>query len=137
MDTANISDIHFAILRYFNVSGADPLGRSGQLGENSTHLIRVSTEVALGKRAGMSVYGTDYKTPDGTCIRDFIHVSDLADAYILALEYLSSNCKKHNTELWLWSEDIPFGRFLILWKNWWEKRLTLKMMRGGVETLGS
>ncbi len=93
MDTAHISDIHFAILRYFNVSGADPLGRSGQLGENSTHLIRVSTEVALGKRAGMSVYGTDYKTPDGTCIRDFIHVSDLADAHILALEYLSSNCK--------------------------------------------
>ena len=92
-DTAHISNMNFAILRYFNVSGADPSGRSGQLGENSTHLIRVSTEVALGKRDGMSVYGTDYKTPDGTCIRDFVHVSDLADAHVLALEYLSSNCK--------------------------------------------
>lgn len=93
MDTAHISEMHFAILRYFNVSGADPSGRSGQLGKNSTHLIRVSTEVALGKRDGMSVYGTDYQTPDGTCIRDFIHVSDLADAHVLALKYLSSNCK--------------------------------------------
>lgn len=75
-------------LRYFNVAGADPEGRAGQRGPQSTHLIRVATEVALGTRERMSVFGDDYDTRDGTCERDFIHVSDLADAHVAALEYL-------------------------------------------------
>ena len=78
----------YAALRYFNVAGADPDGRSGQIGPNTTHLIRVACELATGKREKMFVYGTDYDTPDGTCIRDFIHVSDVANAHVLALRYL-------------------------------------------------
>lgn len=75
-------------LRYFNVAGADPAGRTGQRGRQSTHLIRVAIEVALGLRERMSVFGQDYDTRDGTCERDFIHVSDLADAHVAALDYL-------------------------------------------------
>lgn len=77
-------------LRYFNVAGADPAGRTGQRGRQSTHLIRVAIEVALGLRERMSVFGQDYDTRDGTCERDFIHVSDLADAHVAALDYLLS-----------------------------------------------
>jgi UDP-glucose 4-epimerase len=76
------------ILRYFNVAGADPQLRVGQSTKGATHLIKVAVETALGKRAGMAVYGTDYNTPDGTCIRDFIHVCDLVDAHRDALAYL-------------------------------------------------
>ncbi len=76
------------ILRYFNVAGADPEGRSGQCTPNATHLIKVACQALSGKRAGIAVYGTDYSTPDGTCIRDYIHVSDLADAHVLALQNL-------------------------------------------------
>ncbi len=75
-------------LRYFNVAGADPAGRSGQSGARATHLIKIACEVAVGARAGMEIYGTDYDTPDGTCIRDYIHVSDLADAHLKALDHL-------------------------------------------------
>ncbi|MDF2764194.1 MAG: galE [Rhodospirillales bacterium] len=75
-------------LRYFNVAGADPAGRTGQAGPKATHLIKVACEVAVGSRDGMDVYGTDYETPDGTCIRDYIHVSDLADAHLKALDHL-------------------------------------------------
>jgi UDP-glucose 4-epimerase len=75
-------------LRYFNVAGADPAGRSGQSTRNATHLIKVACEAALGERAKVDVYGTDYPTPDGTGIRDYIHVSDLVDAHLKALEYL-------------------------------------------------
>ena len=75
-------------LRYFNVAGADPALRTGQRGPQSTHLIRVAIETALGLRERMSVFGTDYDTRDGTCERDFIHVSDLATAHIAALDYL-------------------------------------------------
>ena len=75
-------------LRYFNVAGADPAGRTGQRGPQSTHLIRVAIEVALGLRERMSVFGRDYDTRDGTCERDFIHVSDLADAHVAAPDYL-------------------------------------------------
>jgi UDP-glucose 4-epimerase len=78
----------YAALRYFNVAGADPSGRSGQSAERATHLIKVACEVALGKRSQMEVFGTDYPTPDGTCIRDYIHVSDLAAAHLDALRYL-------------------------------------------------
>ena len=79
---------NYAALRYFNVSGADPQGRAGQIGKGSTHLIKVAVEAAVGKRDHVAVYGTDYPTPDGSCIRDYIHVSDLADAHVAALERL-------------------------------------------------
>jgi UDP-glucose 4-epimerase len=75
-------------LRYFNVAGADPQGRSGQSTPRATHLIKVASEAALGKRDRLDVFGSDYDTPDGTCIRDYIHVSDLARAHLLALDYL-------------------------------------------------
>ena len=74
------------ILRYFNVAGADPKGRSGQSTQRATHLIKTAVEVAIGKRDKITVFGTDYPTPDGTCIRDYIHVSDLARAHVLALD---------------------------------------------------
>jgi UDP-glucose 4-epimerase len=78
----------YIALRYFNVAGADPAGRTGQAGPKATHLIKVACEVAAGVRAAMDIYGTDYETPDGTCIRDYIHVSDLADAHLKALDHL-------------------------------------------------
>lgn len=77
-----------AVLRYFNVAGADPEGRTGQSTRNATHLIKIGVEAALGKRAGASVFGTDYDTPDGTGVRDYIHVMDLAEAHVLALSRL-------------------------------------------------
>jgi UDP-glucose 4-epimerase len=76
------------ILRYFNVAGADPQGRTGQSTKGATHLIKVAVETALGRRPKMDVFGTDYETPDGTCIRDYIHVSDLVRAHSDALAYL-------------------------------------------------
>jgi UDP-glucose 4-epimerase len=87
-DTAAAHPLNFGALRYFNVAGADPQGRSGQSGVGATHLIKVAVEAALGKREAVSVYGTDYATPDGTGVRDYIHVSDLAAAHVLALEAL-------------------------------------------------
>ncbi|MDV7341620.1 UDP-glucose 4-epimerase GalE [Terasakiella sp. A23] len=92
-DCACHGDFNFAILRYFNVAGADPQGRTGQAGPNSTHLIRVACEAALGKREGMEIYGDDYETHDGTCIRDYIHVSDLASAHVKALNYINQEKK--------------------------------------------
>ena len=79
---------NYAALRYFNVAGADPLGRAGESTVGTTHLVKIAAEAALGKRAGISVFGTDYATPDGTGVRDYIHVSDLAAAHVLALEAL-------------------------------------------------
>ena len=76
------------ILRYFNVAGADPQLRTGQSTAGATHLIKVAVECALGKRSKIDVFGTDYPTPDGTCIRDYIHVTDLARAHADALAYL-------------------------------------------------
>lgn len=78
----------FTTLRYFNVSGSDPRGRTGQSTQGATHLIKVACETATGKRPALSVFGTDYPTPDGTCIRDYIHVSDLAVVHRLALKRL-------------------------------------------------
>ncbi|MBK0398689.1 UDP-glucose 4-epimerase GalE [Limibaculum sp. M0105] len=75
-------------LRYFNVAGADPAGRAGQSTPRATHLIKVACEAATGQRAGITVFGTDYPTPDGTCVRDYIHVSDLIDAHLAALDHL-------------------------------------------------
>jgi UDP-glucose 4-epimerase len=78
----------YIILRYFNVAGADPAGRLGQCTANATHLIKVAIETALGRRPFMSIFGNDYPTPDGTCVRDYVHVSDLARAHLLALDQL-------------------------------------------------
>jgi UDP-glucose 4-epimerase len=87
-DTAFAHDFRYVALRYFNVAGADPAGRAGQSTPRATHLIKVACETALGKRASMDVFGTDYPTPDGTCVRDYIHVSDLVAAHLVALAYL-------------------------------------------------
>jgi UDP-glucose 4-epimerase len=87
-DCAAAGDFNYGALRYFNVAGADPEGRSGQASKGATHLLKVACEAAVGKRGHVDVFGTDYATPDGTCIRDYIHVSDLADAHVLALEAL-------------------------------------------------
>jgi UDP-glucose 4-epimerase len=87
-DTARAHAINFCALRYFNVAGADPQARTGQSTAGATHLIKVAVEAALGKREGVDVFGTDYDTPDGTGVRDYIHVSDLANAHVLALEAL-------------------------------------------------
>lgn len=87
-DTANAHDFRYVALRYFNVAGADPDGRSGQSTPRATHLIKVACETALGKRPQMEVFGTDYPTHDGTCIRDYIHVKDLARAHMSALAHL-------------------------------------------------
>ncbi|MXO91718.1 UDP-glucose 4-epimerase GalE [Pontixanthobacter aquaemixtae] len=87
-DTAFAHDFNFCALRYFNVAGADPEARSGQSTAGATHLIKVAVEAALGKRDHVAVFGTDYDTKDGTGVRDYIHVSDLAAAHVLALEAL-------------------------------------------------
>jgi len=80
--------VNYIILRYFNVAGADPSLRSGMISENSTHLIKIASEVALNKRNHIVIFGNDYPTPDGTAVRDYINVSDLADAHVLSLNYL-------------------------------------------------
>lgn len=89
-DTSRAHDLRHVILRYFNVAGADPKGRVGQSTANATHLIKVAVQNALGLRSGMEVFGTDYPTPDGTCLRDYIQVSDLVAAHMDALRYLRS-----------------------------------------------
>jgi UDP-glucose 4-epimerase len=87
-DAGKAHGLRFVVLRYFNVAGADPKLRTGQSTPQATHLIKVACEVALGKRAKIDVFGTDYPTPDGTCVRDYIHVSDLARAHSAALAHL-------------------------------------------------
>ncbi|HCJ12095.1 MAG: UDP-glucose 4-epimerase GalE [Verrucomicrobia bacterium GWF2_51_19] len=91
-DVARAHGLHYVILRYFNVAGADPKGRTGLISKQSTHLIKLAGEVALGKRDTLSIFGTDYETRDGTCIRDFIHVSDLADVHLCAYKYMKTHC---------------------------------------------
>ena len=87
-DASAAYPFNYAALRYFNVAGADPDGRAGQVGKGSTHLIKIAAEAAAGKRDHVDVFGMDYPTPDGTCIRDYIHVTDLAAAHVAALERL-------------------------------------------------
>lgn len=87
-DVAAAHPLTYGALRYFNVAGADPEGRSGQSTPEATHLIKVAAQTALGQRDHLSIFGTDYDTPDGTCLRDYIHVSDLVEAHALLLEYL-------------------------------------------------
>jgi len=90
-DTAKATPLRYAILRYFNVAGADPKGRTGQHARNATHLIKIACEVATNQRQQMEIFGDDYNTPDGSCVRDFIHVADLAAAHVEALELLQSS----------------------------------------------
>ena len=90
-DLAAVNKMRYIILRYFNVAGADPETRIGQSTRDATHLIKVASEAAAGIRDHVAIFGTDYPTPDGTCIRDYIHVEDLADAHIKALGYLQNN----------------------------------------------
>lgn len=87
-DAAKAHGLRYVALRYFNVAGADPKGRSGQSTPNATHLIKVACQAALGQRPRLEVFGTDYPTPDGSCVRDYIQVSDLARAHLLALDHL-------------------------------------------------
>jgi UDP-glucose 4-epimerase len=87
-DVASAHGLNYVVLRYFNVAGADPLARVGLATVGATHLLKIAVEAATGQRAKIDVFGTDYPTPDGSCIRDFIHVSDLAQAHRAALSYL-------------------------------------------------
>lgn len=87
-DAAAVHDLPFVALRYFNVAGADPAGRAGQAETGPAHLLRVALDAALGRRPEVPVYGDDYPTPDGTCVRDFVHVTDLAAAHLAALDHL-------------------------------------------------
>ena len=87
-DVAKANDLNYVALRYFNVAGADQKGRTGQSTPEATHLIKVAVQVALGQRPYLEIFGTDYETEDGTCVRDYIHVSDLAHLHLLALNKL-------------------------------------------------
>ena len=89
-DYSDAYGLKYASLRYFNAAGADPEGEVGELHDPETHLIPLILDVAAGRREDIKIFGTDYDTPDGTCIRDYIHVTDLAEAHILALEYLQN-----------------------------------------------
>ena len=101
-DAASAHGLGHVILRYFNVAGADPQMRTGLSTNGATHLIKVAVEAALGMRSHIEVYGTDYPTPDGTCVRDFIHVSDLARAHLAALDYLQKGGKDVTLKLRVW-----------------------------------
>ena len=88
INQAKINNLNYIILRYFNVAGADEKLRSGMISKYSTHLIKIASEVAVGKKSELIINGNDYDTPDGTPIRDYIHVSDLADIHLVAAKYL-------------------------------------------------
>jgi UDP-glucose 4-epimerase len=96
-DVAFAHPMNYCALRYFNVAGADPQGRSGQSTVGATHLIKIAVEAATGKRQSVGVFGTDFATRDGTGIRDYIHVSDLAAAHVSALELLVANPAESHT----------------------------------------
>ncbi|WP_112664588.1 UDP-glucose 4-epimerase GalE [Microvirga flavescens] len=87
-DVAKAHGLRYAVLRYFNVAGADPKGRSGQSTPQATHLLKVAAQAALGQRPYLEVFGTDYPTPDGTCVRDYVQVNDVARAHLVALNHL-------------------------------------------------
>ena len=90
-DIAKVSELKYFILRYFNVAGSDLLNRSGQMNENTTHLIKACVECALNKRKKIEIYGNQYQTKDGTCVRDYIHIEDLVSGHLIALEHLVNN----------------------------------------------
>ncbi len=93
IDLAQISDLNFTILRYFNVAGADPAGKLGECHEPESHLIPLACRAALGRLSNFAIFGDDYKTRDGTCIRDYIHVTDLARAHVDALAFLEREAR--------------------------------------------
>jgi UDP-glucose 4-epimerase len=96
-DVAFAHELNYCALRYFNVAGADPAGRTGQSTAGATHLIKVAVEAACGKRDSIGVFGSDFPTPDGTGVRDYIHVSDLAAAHVIALDRLIAEPKVNHT----------------------------------------
>jgi len=98
-DASTAHGLTHVALRYFNVAGADPKLRTGLSTPGATHLIKVAVEAALGRRSRIDVYGTDYPTPDGTCIRDYVHVDDLAQAHQLALAHMDANAGAHTFNL--------------------------------------
>jgi UDP-glucose 4-epimerase len=98
-DTAAAVDFSYVAFRYFNVAGADPQGRSGQITKDATHVIEVASQAALELREGFEIFGDDYDTPDGTCVRDYIHVSDLAEAHLLAVNYLEGGGRSNTFNL--------------------------------------
>ena len=87
-DASSVHELSYVALRYFNVAGADPAGRTGQSTPDATHLIKVASQAVVGRRDAIEIFGEDYDTPDGTCIRDYIHVSDLAASHVKALQTL-------------------------------------------------
>jgi UDP-glucose 4-epimerase len=87
-DTSRAHGLRYGVLRYFNVAGADPKGRAGQSSPQATHIIKAAAQAALGLRPHLDIFGTDYDTPDGTCIRDYVQVTDVARAHLVALEHL-------------------------------------------------
>ena len=89
-DFAKVNKLRCVILRYFNVAGADSSGKLGQRSPNATHLIRMACDAALGRRPSLKIFGTDFPTPDGSAIRDFINIEDLASAHLSALQYLEA-----------------------------------------------
>ena len=97
-DVASVHPLSYAALRYFNVAGADPAGRAGQSGAHATHLIKIAVQAALGRRDGVDIFGSDYSTPDGSCVRDYTHVSDLVAAHIDALRYLRAGGQEHHLQ---------------------------------------
>ena len=94
-DAYEAHGLNYAVLRYFNVAGADPQQRTGQYSRDATHLIKKVCQAALGTNPNVQIYGTDYDTPDGTCVRDFIHVADLADAHLKVIELLRRTGQPH------------------------------------------
>lgn len=92
-DYAQAYDLHYIALRYFNAAGCDPEGQLGENHDPETHLIPIVLDVALGKRDNITIFGNDYDTPDGTCIRDYVHVSDLAEAHVLSLSALANGAE--------------------------------------------
>lgn len=96
-DVANTGVVNVGVLRYFNVAGADPAGRSGQVSKTTTHLIKIAAEAVIGKRDHVLVTGSDFNTPDGTGIRDYIHITDLAAAHLATLDALADNCQESLT----------------------------------------
>ena len=88
-DISAATGLNYGILRCFNVAGSDPKGRAGQSSARAPRLLEVACEVAVGRRAGMHLYGTDHDTPDGTCVRDFVHVTDVAQAHLATYEFLA------------------------------------------------
>ena len=102
-DVAAASGLRYVVLRYFNVAGSDPEGRIGQSTRKATLLVKVACEASVGKRECVSVFGTDYPTPDGTGVRDYIHVHDLASAHLLGRRLPGRGWQVRDPELWLWT----------------------------------